>query len=136
MYGVDVVFYNETEVSSSIPYIKVYFDSSWIAFSQSTVCTPQVTICTPVTYPYNISFISNFYNFAAAYNQNITFNISASIITFSGSSVQDVQMDRYIGNYIFFNSSVNYNFNEFCGPIASFHQHKREKDIDSIFMIN
>jgi hypothetical protein len=91
-------------------------------FEQTTVCTPQMANCTPTTYPYNVSFISDFYNFAAVFNQNLTFNISASVITFAGDTIQDVIMDRYVGNYVFFNSSVNYNFNNFCGPIASFNQ--------------
>jgi hypothetical protein len=68
MYGVDVVFYNSTEVSSSIPAIKVYFDSAWISFSQNARCTPQNVSCTPNTYPYSIALISDFYNFAAAFN--------------------------------------------------------------------
>lgn len=106
IFSVDVVFYNETDVSSEIPFIKVYFDSSWIAFSQSTVCTPNTCSSTPNTYFYNLSIISNIYNFAAAYNQNITFNVSASFITFSGSTIQDVEMEKYVGNYVSFNSSV------------------------------
>ena len=49
-----------------MPFIKIYFDSSWISYQQFTVCTPS-SGCAPTTYPYMLTFISNFYNFAAMY---------------------------------------------------------------------
>jgi hypothetical protein len=93
MYGADIVFYNSTEVSeeiSSNPSIKVYFDSSWMAFTQTVRCTPQTAGCTPTTYTYSVALISGFYNFAACFIQNVTFDISASVISFSAPNIEDV----------------------------------------------
>jgi hypothetical protein len=49
--------------------------------------------------------------------------------------IQDVVMDIYNGNYVFFNSSVNYTFNSFCGPISSFRQRNTVAETGSIFLI-
>ncbi len=135
MYGVDVVFYNSTEVEAAVPMIKVYFDSSWIAFSQNSRCTPQNSTCSPITYPYSIALISDFYNFAAAFNLFIVFNISASVINFTGAGIHDISLEMYTGRYTFYNSSVNYSFNSFCGPIASFQQRNTISEAGSIFLI-
>jgi hypothetical protein len=138
MYGVDIVLYNSTEVSgemASNPSIKVYFDSSWMAFTQSIQCTPQTPACTPTTYTYSVALISDFYNFAGCFIQNVTFDISASIISFSSPDIYDVELSEYTGNYVFFNSSVNYSFNTFCGPISSFHQRSLMPQGGGIFLI-
>lgn len=125
MYGVDIVLYNSTVVSgemASNPSIKVYFDSSWMTFTQNIQCTPQSVSCTPTTYTYSVVLISDFYNFAGYFIQNVTFDISASIISFSSPNIYDVKLSEYTDNYVFFNSSMNYSFNTFCGPISRFYQ--------------
>jgi hypothetical protein len=117
-----------------MPFIKIYFDSSWVTFQQPTVCTPQ-TGCATTTYQYVLTFISNFYNFGAMYNESITFDINASEITYTSSPLPDVQLDRYVTNYILYNSSNIYNFNNFCGPIQSFHQQNQNQTQGNIFSI-
>lgn len=138
MYGVDIFLYNSTIVTgemTSNPSIKVYFDSSWIAFTQSMQCTPQTPACTPTTYTYSVALISDFYNFAGWFIQNVTFDISASIISFSSPDIYDVELSKHAGNYVFFNSSVNYSFNTFCGPISSFRQRSLMPQGGNIFLI-
>lgn len=44
-------------------------------------------------------------------------------------------MTKYITNYTFYNSSSLYNFNNFCGPIQSFHQVNQNLSYGSIFSI-
>lgn len=45
-------------------------------------------------------------------------------------------MTKYITNYTLYNSSSLYNFNNFCGPIQSFHQANQNLSFGSIFTIN
>lgn len=105
-------------MSSSIPFVKVYFDSTWVTFKQTAICTPLNFTCPPVTYSYGVSYMSDFYNFAGVYINNIIFDISASKITLSGSNIQDIELYKYTTTYTIYNNSVIYNFNNFCGPIS------------------
>lgn len=92
IFGVDVVSYNQTDVKSSMTYIKVFFDSSWISYEQDTVCTPSNN-CSPITnYQYDISFLSVFYNFGASFNASITYDISASVLQTKDPNITDVTL--------------------------------------------
>ena len=45
-------------------YLKVYYYSAYVSFEQ-TLGVPS----TPITYPYSVVFMSEFYNFAARFQE-------------------------------------------------------------------
>lgn len=135
---VDIVYYNETTVTPSSNFLKVYFQGSWLSFNQTQECIG--TNCSNQTYPFQLMFSSVAYNFGSVFDSSITFILNSSVILNSNQNAQNpilklispqqsnYKMAEYSGRW-------ELNFNEICGSIMKYYQQVSQNVTMSIFTI-
>ena len=72
------------------------------------------------TYNYSLAFMSNYYNFAAKFPCTITFDTREAEIFTSELLSEPVTLNRISGPTTEFTLSINYTFNDLCGPIQNY----------------
>lgn len=133
--GADVVIYNVSEISATGPSLKVYFQTSWIGFQDNEVCTSGES-CGPTVYPFSLSFVSVFYNFAATYMSEITFDTTASNIRMQSPVSQEVKLVAETGSEGVLRGSALFDFGGVTGPVGTFKQHNTQNEGGNIFSIS
>ena len=75
--GVDIAYYNQTNIQETSSFLKIYFASTFISFSKAPLCQ-SLAPCPPASYHFYLNFASLLYNFGATVPQSVTFNLSSS----------------------------------------------------------
>ena len=75
--GVDIAYYNQTTLQETSSFLKIYFASTFLSFSQPPLCR-SLAPCPPASYRFYLNFGSLLYNFGATVPQTVTFNLSSS----------------------------------------------------------
>jgi hypothetical protein len=60
---VDIAYYNLTSLETTNSFLKIYFESTWISFSNTPTCFTSNPSCPPLTYNYSLNFASILFNF-------------------------------------------------------------------------